>query len=502
VHADSEQTPDLNSDALRLVFRELVRDDGYVAHSLNWVEFLSVDAYMHVEVELGRNEVLHIDAELLQSEDTLATESEVIDWIDKQPRPLLGSLTSTSVALEDGSHTFRPAVQFDVRVDSLVHEFIEWNIAPFAEAWDGRKVARIPGEEKSPAAVEFYRFDPVSIAPQNAWLLMGDEASYPSAEELATTLSDSESGIYDTVWTAPKNGEASDLVLVYFIAPLRSACFVGRLASRPFWLTDVEVNAVDAVERHQWWAYITPLIEIEPISFAALKQAQNGYLNLRGRSGHYLRPEAIEDLTFVAKDPGQQLEVDRIAQTPTGLSELPGAGGMSFEEWKHIPSGQLPLEAKVSEYVVEPLQWLVWSAPKSGSQQDIQPTLGPIARPEHRVPGGYVDFVFEYGFVPVLAVEVKLSILRPASGVWKDSPDFQQLKRYTDHLRLPGLLVDAHSILLVRDGEDEPFAEIVRADATWEDIALVRDLVLEGWTAARPPASSPARIARRVANRG
>jgi hypothetical protein len=48
-----------------------------------------------------------------------------------------------------------------------------------------------------------------------------------------------------------------------------------------------------------------------------------------------------------------------------------------------------------------------------------------------------------------------------------------------DDLGTPGLLVDAQRLLLVRQGADAPFAEIVRAEATWEDIALIRDLHLE-----------------------
>lgn len=71
-----------------------------------------------------------------------------------------------------------------------------------------------------------------------------------------------------------------------------------------------------------------------------------------------------------------------------------------------------------------------------------------------RAEGGYVDFVFEFDGVPALAVEVKLAILRPVSGVWADSPDFLQLRRYMSALDVPGLLVDAQRLLLVRRGAD------------------------------------------------
>lgn len=47
-------------------------------------------------------------------------------------------------------------------------------------------------------------------------------------------------------------------------------------------------------------------------------------------------------------------------------------------------------------------------------------------------------------------------------------------------LDVPGLLVDAQSLFVVKRGADSPFIEIVRSEATWEHIALIRDLLLSG----------------------
>jgi hypothetical protein len=41
-------------------------------------------------------------------------------------------------------------------------------------------------------------------------------------------------------------------------------------------------------------------------------------------------------------------------------------------------------------------------------------------------------------------------------------------------LRVPGLLIDAHTILLVMQEEDAPYEEIVRGKATPEDIDRIR----------------------------
>ena len=122
--------------------------------------------------------------------------------------------------------------------------------------------------------------------------------------------------------------------------------------------------------------------------------------------------------------------------------------------------------------------------------------------PDYPVPSGFVDFVFEHDDAPALAIEVKLTVLKPASGVWADSRDFQQLRRYMSDLDLPGLLVDAQRLLLVRRGADVPFAEIVRSEATWGDIALIRELLLEVTNAERiPPTLLPTRT-RRLFRRG
>jgi hypothetical protein len=334
---------------------------------------------------------------------------------------------------------------------------------------------------------------------------MGTEASYPSPEEVHSQSEQGKAGIFDSEWTAPKNGELGDLVLIYFVAPRKATCFIARLASRPYWQTDVEVNAVNAVGRHQWWAATSPFIEIEPIPYKTLQAAAGGYLPLRGRSGHYLSPRSIGSLAFTARDPSRQSDVDDIAQVPTGNPDVPERID-SLDAWKATPGGALPLEAKVSEHVVEPLAQLLWGPDMQWAHEHlIEPTLGPIPLREHRVPSGLVDFVFEYAGKFALAVEVKLTILRPASGVWTDSPDFQQLLRYMSDLDLPGLLVDAQRLLLVKTGASAPFAEIVRTEATWDDITLVRDLLLEGrWGTSLVPPTNPPRTsaARRTARRG
>lgn len=468
-----------NAAGLRHLVGGLAREEPVLEGGPNWVMFLSEDAQIEAGVKLGMNyPVLSIDAHLLSTEDSGPTEEQVKAWIDRQPKPALGRLSVGGRERDDGHIEYMPRLSVDVHVDSILAEFIRELILPFAEAWDSRAVATVGGRDLGGGDGDggVYRFRPTDVEPRNAWLLIGSEASYPTPEDLQDQRAQGDAGLFDDEWTAPKNGELGDLVLIYFVAPRKATCFVARLASRPYWQTDVEVAADKAVNPHQWWAATTPFIEIEPIPYKTLQEAVGGYLPLRGRSGHYLSPRTISALKFSAQDPARQAELDQIAQVPVGHPELPAKGDIDFERWKQIPSGLLSIEAKVSEYVVEPLAAILADAPPTRLPNPYK-----LER-EHRVPGGIVDFVFRWGELPpVAAVEVKVAILRPVSGVWSDSPDFLQLRRYMDALEAPGLLVDAHSVLLVKPGADAPSAEIVRSEATWKDVALICDLLAEGF---------------------
>lgn len=497
-----------NNAGLRHLVAGLAREDPFLEGGPNWVTFLADDAQIEAGPKLGMNiPVLSIDAYLLSTDDIRPSEEEVQAWIERQPSPALGRLTTAVRQRDDRTVEYLPLLSVDAHLDSILADFMRDLISLFAEAWDSRTITVLPDRDLGGGDGDggVYRYRPADVQPRNAWLLMGSEASYPTTDDLTEQWEQGQAGLFDEEWTAPKNGELGDLVLFYFVAPRKAACFVARLASRPYWQTDVEVNAVKAVDPHQWWAVTSPLIEIEPIPYKTLQDAADGHLPLRGRSGHYLSPRTISSLTFVAKDPARQSDVDQIAQLPSGNPDVPEPID-NLDAWRAIPGGALPLEAKVSEHVVEPLIKLLWGPNMQWAHEHlIEPTLGPIPLREHRVPSGLVDFVFEYAGQAALAVEVKLTVLRPAAGVWSDSRDFQQLLRYMRDLDLPGLLIDAQRLLLVKRGDVVPFAEIIRTAATWEDLALIRDLLLEGrWgSSLAPPSSSPSRApARRTARRG
>jgi hypothetical protein len=226
------------------------------------------------------------------------------------------------------------------------------------------------------------------------------------------------------------------------------------------------VNADGPVADEQQWAFLTPLIEIEPIPFKSLQAAAGGHLILKGRSGKFLRPDTLKALTIRAKDPADEAELDRIWKIPGGPADLPRPENVNLDAWRMIAAGALPLETHVSSHIVEPLLRLL-----------LRGTSLTWSR-EHRVGRGSVDFVVLDQGVPTMAIEVKLVTLEPPGGDWSKSRDFKQLRRYMDERAVPGILVDAHRVLLVERGADQPYQEVARRSASDEQIQAIRQHLL------------------------
>jgi len=442
--------------ALRSVIDRLGGTDVKI-HNPNLIEFSALGTVIFASVKEGDARV-RIRSYFLA--DAAPNDLGALEWAARQPSPRSGLLEVESY-LQDGIEYDDPRLVFERPISSPVDGYLESDITLYVEAWRN-------GEIAPDAQADLTRFVFASewSPPQNAWLLIGDETAYPDDDETEKFRKHGEVGIYDNHWTVSKNARSGDLVLIYFVAPRKAAHFIARLASNPYWRDDIKPNARTNVIDQQWWADLTPLVEIKPIPSREFVEAHDGHFMFKGRSGHYLRPSVFDRLSIVAKDPAQQSLVDRIAVYPTGLSELPKPEDMTFEQWRDIASGVLTLEAHVSEYIVEPFL-----------KRNMLLTLVGGWEREYKVTNGWVDFVIRGNAltqdwdVPVAAIEVKLATQRPSDGLWLGSPDFRQLRRYMDALNVPGLLVDANTILFVERGADTPYLEIQRSDPSGEDLA-------------------------------
>jgi|GEM_PF-1435829 len=404
---------------------------------------------------------------LLRAFVAIGQRVEVESWIRRQGVPESG--TWTVEAVDGDGTTFeveacvvyeRPVATTDWASDPIVAD-----VRALAAAWVRDGVALLTGARPEVGT------DPVAIMPSNAWLVIGDDASYPTADSLAELRADGEAGWFDLMWTASKNVVMGDLVLVYFMAPRKAVHFVARAASSGFFHDDIEVNSDREVGTAQQWTYLTPLVEIEPIAFARLQSVHHGHLILKGRSGKYLRPEVIDELHFVAKDPADQALVDAITAVPVGLADLPRPDETTLEQWRQIAGGALRLEADVTRHIVEPLL------------RHLLGGTGVTWQLEYPVRSGRVDLAVLDDGRPVASIEVKLAMPVLAGGAWSSGRPAQQLRRYTDELGTPGVLIDANRVLLFAVGADEPCAEIDRRTASQAELDQIRAHLLSGRTA-------------------
>ena len=427
-----------------------------VDHDSNYVSFDLDDAVIEANVKDGAAR-LRIRANLGHDEPSL-----VAAWVARQPQPRSGVLQV--INHDDGTVAPRLVFERPIHGNDWTTDPLLLDVRDYCAAWaTDDDVDSTPDMSRGAFVV---RGDPCEVAPASGWLLLGDGAAYPDADELADARNEARVGIFDYLWTAAKQTTLGDVALIYFMAPHKAAHFITRAASNAFFSRDIAVNADGKVADEQRWAYFTHLIEIEPISFKTLQAASDGHLILKGRSGKFLRPETLKALTIRAKDTNDQAELDRILSMPVGLATLPQPDEIDLEVWKAIAPGALPLEAHVSSHLVEPLlRLLLHETPLTWTR-------------EHRVHGGSVDFVVMHQGVPTVAIEVKLATPEPPGGAWSESNDFIQLRRYTDELATPGILIDAHRVLLVEHRANQPYLDVARRTVTLEHIEAIRQHLL------------------------
>lgn len=299
-------------------------------------------------------------------------------------------------------------------------------------------------------------------APINAWLLMGDAASFPTAQELRRMRRRMRK---DDIWTAPKQLHAGDLLLFYFMAPLKAVHFVARASSFPVFDASIGVNALREVDPNQWWVRHTALVPTVPLPFSVLQAAMGGHLNLRGKPTHYLPPLVVKGLLSRGElaPAGHPEEFISVALPPVGLPDVPDPAGMGLQDWSRMGNGHLRLEAQVEEHVVEPLLRMALSSVR-----------GVRVERALRMPAGVPDYTVLRNDKPVSVVEVKLGVRTPSTGDWSLSPDFRQVTRYAKALQVPAALMDCNRIFLIDRDRREPIDVLERKSFSRSDLTAVR----------------------------
>lgn len=315
----------------------------------------------------------------------------------------------------------------------------------------------------------FRASDPTHRAPSNAWLLMGGQDSYPTQEEIDLAREDAAVGIYEFSWTAAKQTEPGDLLFFYFPAPDKAIHFVARAVDHAYF-DDIGPTG-EKWSGRQWWTHITPMVEIQPIPLANLKQV-TGNLVMRGRSGRYLRPEHAARLADEARAlrPEDSSILARVLTPVVGRPDHPDPTTLSLAEWRELASGSFALEADVERLVVEPLLRMVLAG-------QPEATWAKAYAAGTRI----VDYVVLDGTRPMCAIEVKLRVRRSATADWAQCQDFTQAADYGQRLGVPALLMDAVAIYLIPAGAEEPARTLTRSVLLDEDLETIRKHIYQRW---------------------
>ena len=130
--------------------------------------------------------------------------------------------------------------------------------------------------------------------PINAWLLIGDDASYPTSGELRQLTGRRRAQTQS--WTGPKHAQRGDLLFFYFMAPTKMVCFAARCLAPAEYRDDLEVRSHRDVDQHQWWVSYNRLVTLERVPLATMRDLMGGKLILRGRQSRYLPPTVAEHL--------------------------------------------------------------------------------------------------------------------------------------------------------------------------------------------------------------
>lgn len=314
---------------------------------------------------------------------------DFVRWVSEQQPP---SSAAFGWLLDDGAED-HPVLLFERPLDEELGQDdpLPAELKAYKHAWTRRCNVR-------PPAVPALRGDPRDLEPQQAWLVVGDDASWPTEDELYEEADLGAVGIFRSVWTAAKQTQTGDLLLVYFMGSRKAVHFVARAASPAFYDADIGVNSTGTPSDHQWWVFHTPLLPVEPITFKQLQLANGGHLILRGRSGKFLHPETVQALSIAPAESDTTEEVEEVVRTPTGRADLPDPNGTDLATLSSIAAGALRLESDVSSHVVGPLL------------RHLLDGTALVVEPEFPIGAKRADFMVLHGHRPVCVVEVKLAI--------------------------------------------------------------------------------------------
>jgi len=295
--------------------------------------------------------------------------------------------------------------------------------------------------------------------PRSAWLLYGDEASFP----VDGLYADEDENFCN--WTACPHIEIGDTLFFYFMAPRKAIHFVGRAKSRPYFDRSQQVASdTHVVNRHQWWVDYEAVVQVDPISLQEINAACDEPLIMRGRSGKYIRPKAANGLLQHARISYSAFPwCERAAlEKVVGRSELPASDHLDLQTLSDLPASLLRLEADVEEFVIEPLYHLLRLRRGYRLQRRFQ-----IGRQ-------VADYAIFKDGRPHCIIEAKLRTQLDRDRNWGDSPHVQQAQEYANHFKVKFLIIDCEELFCFDADTLVPRLQFDRRRLTNEDLREIR----------------------------
>lgn len=401
----------------------------------------------------------HFELTLAQDENP----NELREWLQAQPEAVRDLVDVSDVETDSlADLVFAGVVDADMDA-SATRRFGEV-LGSIAGHWERREVLLGPRQPEEP---HYTNLDLDQVPPVNAWVVMGSDEAFPTKADLAEQQSAADRGSYTWTWTVNKATRAGDLLLFYFVAPKKSLHFVARAVCDAFFERDTDPSSGAVFGPAQWWAYVSPLVPVEPVDGAKLRELLEQPV-MRGGSGHYCKPIGIERLRehLALEVPGVDLAL--VLPMPMGVAGLPNPDDMTLDEWRNMADGALYPEKVVEQFVVEPL--LAIALGKRRAECEVVGQY-PIGRKS-------ADHVILRDGVPVCVIETKVTVRRPIGPDWSTSPDFRQVANYARELNVPGILVDAHAVYVLSSDLQRIEREFERRTATAGDLVVIAQLAL------------------------
>lgn len=299
---------------------------------------------------------------------------------------------------------------------------------------------------------------------RSAWLILGDDGSYPGRETIDMATNDRVNR-GDYCWTGSAHIELGDKLFFYFVEPRKAIQLIGVASGRPYWDPNTVLLSHRKVESHKWMVEIDSMVEIDPIPYNKLCEVCDERMILRGKSARYLSCDHANALLELANVRYSAADwcIPLVKRPIVGRSDLPDPANATLEELRLINWGSKDIESRIEDYYVEPLFRLMGLV---GPEFEI--------KSQYRIEPKIVDYVIIQNGKERAVVEVKIRTHLTKDRSWIGCDDLRQARGYASKLGVPFAIIDCEEIFCFALGDENPRIQFDRRTLTNENLIAIR----------------------------